>query len=128
MSKELTFGGRSYIFKESNDCYVSPYSLFMLEQYPLNLENAKTVCDLGAGTGILSIVASSWSPQKIVMIDTNPDCYNQANINMLRMALLTFGINSEFEEAENMDEFIAEPEIDKEVAELNDEEFGDLPF
>ena len=59
---------------------------------------------------------------------TNPDCYIQANINMLRMALLTFGINSEFEEAENMDEFIAEPEIDKEVAELNDEEFGDLPF
>lgn len=62
-----------YHFEESSEAYISPYTLFLLESYPLNLKTASTVCDYGSGTGILGIVATSSAPSKVTFIEKNPN-------------------------------------------------------
>ena len=49
--------------------YVSPYSMFMIENYPLNLKLSNSICDFGSGTGVLGIVASIYNSSKIVSIE-----------------------------------------------------------
>lgn len=53
--------------------YVSPYSMFMIENYPLNLRSSKSICDFGSGTGVLGIVASVFNSNKIVSIEKDKE-------------------------------------------------------
>lgn len=69
--KNYTYHEKSFSFIETKDAYITPYSLFMLENYPLNIQQHYSICDYGAGTGILGIVASYHNPARIVFIETN---------------------------------------------------------
>ena len=74
---------KTFYFEECDNGYVSPYSIFMLEQYPLNIVPAASICDLGAGTGILGLVASTLKPRNITMIENNDDCFNVMQRNIV---------------------------------------------
>ena len=49
-------------------CYISPWSEFMLQAMPNNLQNT-TVCDYGSGTGILGIVSIFKGASHVIAIE-----------------------------------------------------------
>lgn len=66
----ITYWNNSHIhIKQTPFCYVSPYSLFFLHSYPSIMQKNSSICDYGAGTGILGIAALDYSPSKVVFIE-----------------------------------------------------------
>ena len=56
--RKIIINKRSLSFSESEQAYISPYSSFFLEHLPGIVAPGLEVCDYGAGTGILGIVAT----------------------------------------------------------------------
>ena len=58
-----SYRNKVFNISECEEGYISPYSQFMIENYPLNFDSSNTLCDYGAGTGILGIIASLYNFQ-----------------------------------------------------------------
>lgn len=74
-NKTINLNGRKIHLLQSASGYVSPYSLFMLEKFPFNFSEDTRLCDYGAGTGILGIVAALYGVTKIASIENNDECF-----------------------------------------------------
>lgn len=70
-----SYKNKVFNISECKEGYISPYSKFMIDNYPLNFNSSDTLCDYGAGTGILGIIASLYNFQKIISIENNNQCY-----------------------------------------------------
>lgn len=70
-----SYRNKVFNISECEEGYISPYSQFMIENYPLNFDSSNTLCDYGAGTGILGIIASLYNFQKIISIENNNHYY-----------------------------------------------------
>lgn len=73
---DYLFRNKKFNICECSEGYVSPYSQFMIENYPLNFYSSNTLCDFGAGTGVLGIIASLYNFKRIVSIENNIHCYD----------------------------------------------------
>lgn len=73
--KFLKINNQQVAVYESSRGYVSPYSLFMVENFPLNFSDSTVLCDYGAGTGILGIVSSLYGVTDITSIENNEECF-----------------------------------------------------
>lgn len=71
MKQIIMCKNQKYIIHENEYAYVSPYSKFLIKYFPLISFREKSICDFGAGTGILGIVSSSYFPMKITFIENN---------------------------------------------------------
>lgn len=69
MNRSIDLYNSSIHIKETTSCYVSPYSMFYLQHFPLIIQKNTTICDYGAGTGVLGIAATHYSPRKIVFLE-----------------------------------------------------------
>lgn len=70
----ITLNKNSIIIKEFDNAYVSPYSIFMLENFSLIPSTKGYICDFGAGTGILGISAYLINKsQNIVFVEKEND-------------------------------------------------------
>lgn len=65
----------TFNIEENEDAYISPYSLFMLENFDIIMNRAQYVCDYGAGTGVLGMMASLYPIKEISFIEINPKTF-----------------------------------------------------
>lgn len=79
--RELNIRGNYICIQETECGYISPYSLFMIDNFPLNFSTYTKLCDYGAGTGILGIVASLYGVADITSIENNDECYSLMKSN-----------------------------------------------
>lgn len=73
---EYIYMNKKINIMECDNGYVSPYSYFLIENYPLNFNISSYICDYGAGTGILGIIASLYNIKRITSIENNPRCFD----------------------------------------------------
>jgi prolyl-tRNA editing enzyme YbaK/EbsC (Cys-tRNA(Pro) deacylase)/methylase of polypeptide subunit release factors len=75
--------GVFYNIDTTEDCYVSPWSKFIVSVMPPVLDNM-VVCDFGSGTGIISIKAALNGAKEITAIEKDPESRNLLQRNIAK--------------------------------------------
>lgn len=70
------YKSKKFIIEENDSAYVSPYSVFFVDNFEKIMPNARKICDFGAGTGVVGIVASSYSVERIYSIEPQTKAFD----------------------------------------------------